>query len=66
MGPLAGIAAGLGLAALASYLGVGAELMSFMLILLAGLAIFAIVRMVMNRNRLQPAGGPSVNGRRYK
>lgn len=62
MGPLAGIAAGLGLAALASYLGVGAELMSFMLILLAGLAIFAIVRMVMNRNRLQPAGGPSVNG----
>lgn len=62
MGPLAGIAAGLGLAALASYLGVGAELMSFMLILLAGLAVFAIVRMVMNRNRLQPAGGPSLNG----
>ena len=62
MGPLAGIAAGLGLAALASYLGIGAELMSFMLILLAGLAVFAIVRMVMNRNRLQPAGGPSLNG----
>ncbi|MGA0816205.1 MAG: Tim44 domain-containing protein [Burkholderiaceae bacterium] len=62
MGPLAGIAAGLGLAALASYLGIGAELMSFMLMLLAGLAIFAIVRMVMNRNRLQPAGGPSGHG----
>ncbi len=59
MGPLAGIAAGLGLAALASYLGIGAEMMSFMLMLLAGLAIFAVVRMVMNRNRLQPAGGPS-------
>ena len=62
MGPLAGIAAGLGLAALASYLGIGAELMSFMLMLLAGLAIFAVVRMVMNRNRLQPAGGPSGHG----
>ena len=62
MGPLAGIAAGLGLAALASYLGIGAELMSFMLLLLAGLAIFAVVRMVMNRNRLQPAGGPSDAG----
>jgi predicted lipid-binding transport protein (Tim44 family) len=62
MGPLAGIAAGLGLAALASYLGIGAELMSFMLLLLAGLAIFMVVRMVMNRNRLQPAGGPSDAG----
>ena len=62
MGPLAGIAAGLGLAALASYLGIGAEMMSFMLMLLAGLAIFAVVRMIMNRNRLQPAGGPSDAG----
>jgi predicted lipid-binding transport protein (Tim44 family) len=60
MGPLAGIAAGLGLAALASYLGVGAELMSFMLILLAGLALFVVIRMVMNRNRLQTASGPSL------
>lgn len=60
MGALAGIAAGLGLAALASYLGVGAELMSFMLILLAGLALFVVIRMVMNRNRLQTASGPSL------
>lgn len=55
MGPLAGIAAGLGLAALASYLGIGEELMSLMLIALAVFAVIAIVRML-SGNRRTAAG----------
>lgn len=55
MGPLAGIAAGLGLAALASYLGLGEELMSLLLIALAVFAVIAIVRMV-SGGRRAPAG----------
>jgi predicted lipid-binding transport protein (Tim44 family) len=55
MGPLAGIAAGLGLAALASYLGVGEELMSLMLIALAVFAAIAIFRMI-SGSRRAPAG----------
>lgn len=55
MGPLAGIAAGLGLAALASYLGLGEELMSLMLILLAVVVLFAVFRMFAAR-RQAPAG----------
>jgi predicted lipid-binding transport protein (Tim44 family) len=55
MGPLAGIAAGLGLAALASYLGIGEELMSLMLIALAVFAAIAIFRMV-SGSRRAPAG----------
>jgi len=42
MGPIAGLAAGLGLAALASYLGFGEELMSLMLIILAVVVVFAV------------------------
>mgnify|MGYP001169029471 CR=1 FL=1 len=61
MGPLAGLAAGLGLAALASYLGVGEELMSFLLILLAGVAVFFIIRLVLRNMQRQPSleGVPS-------
>lgn len=55
MGPLAGIAAGLGLAALASYLGLGEELMSLMLIALAVFAAIVIFRMVTGGRRA-PAG----------
>lgn len=51
MGPLAGIAAGLGLAALASYLGLGEELMSLMLIALAVFAAIVIFRMVTGGRR---------------
>lgn len=51
MGPLAGIAAGLGLAALASYLGLGEELMSLMLIMLAVVAVVVIWRMLAARRR---------------
>lgn len=49
MGPIAGLAAGLGLAALASHLGFGEELANFMMIaLLALVAVFAI-RFLMRR-----------------
>lgn len=49
LAPLAGLAAGLGLAALASHLGFGEGLASIMLILLMGLAAVFIVRMIMAR-----------------
>lgn len=62
MGPLAGIAAGLGLAALASYLGFGEELMSLMLIILAVVIGFAIFRMIMSRRQPAPAGAGGVGG----
>ncbi|GAA4406838.1 Tim44 domain-containing protein [Quisquiliibacterium transsilvanicum] len=53
LGPVAGLAAGLGLAALASHLGLGEELASMMLILLMVVAAVVVVRMVMAR-RAQP------------
>ena len=56
MGPLAGIAAGLGLAALASYHGLGEELMSLLLIVLAVMAVFIVFRMLSAR-RQAAAGG---------
>jgi predicted lipid-binding transport protein (Tim44 family) len=49
MGPLAGLAAGLGLAALASYMGFGEELASMMLIGLMVIAALVVVRMIMAR-----------------
>lgn len=55
LGPIAGIAAGLGLAALASHLGFGEELASFMLIALLAFAAFAVYRMLAGR---RAAGGP--------
>lgn len=57
MGPLAGLAAGLGLAALASYLGFGEELMSLMLIILAVVVVFAIFRMMAARRQASGAMG---------
>jgi len=55
MGPIAGLAAGLGLAALASYLGFGEELASFMLIALLVFAALAVFRMLAGR---RTSGGP--------
>lgn len=51
LGPIAGLAAGLGLAALASYLGFGEELASFLLIALLVVAAIVVVRMVMARRQ---------------
>ena len=60
LGPLAGLAAGLGLAALASHLGLGEELASMMLIALLVLAAIVVVRMIMaRRNPQRPAMQPA-------
>lgn len=53
MGPVAGLAAGLGLAALFSHLGLSEELASFVMILLLVLAAFAIFRLL-TRRRTSP------------
>lgn len=62
MGPIAGIAAGLGLAALASHLGFGEQLANIMTILLIGFIIMAVIGFVMrkklaNAPAMQYAGG---------
>ncbi len=56
MGPLAGLAAGLGLAALMSHLGMGEAFGSFLLIALLALAAVVVLRMVLRRKQPQPAG----------
>jgi predicted lipid-binding transport protein (Tim44 family) len=57
MGPIAGLAAGLGLAALASYLGFGEELASLMMIVLLIMAVLVVVGLIMRRRAAaqQPA-----------
>lgn len=56
MGPLAGLAAGLGLAALASYLGFGEAFANILMIALIGMAVLAVIGFVM---RKRAAGGLS-------
>ena len=53
MGPIAGLAAGLGLAALASHFGFGEELASMMMIGLLVMAVLVVVGLIMRRR----AGG---------
>lgn len=56
MGPLAGLAAGLGLAALASHLGFGEEMANFLMLALLGIAIVMLVGWFMRRKQAaQPA-----------
>ncbi|MBH1986873.1 MAG: Tim44 domain-containing protein [Burkholderiales bacterium] len=65
MGPIAGLAAGLGLAALASHLGFGEELANFMMMaLLAVVALVAITWVVrrMRGGAAASAGGPQLAG----
>ncbi len=63
MGPVAGLAAGLGLAALASYLGFGEELMSMLLIVAGVLLAVFLLRLVMSRGRqAQPAAAGATAG----
>lgn len=67
MAPLAGIAAGLGLAALASWMGFGEELATILLIALVAVVVLVAVRMVMARRAgaaRQPAyaGGHQYSG----
>lgn len=69
MGPIAGLAAGLGLAALFSHLGLGEEMASFMMILLLAVAAFFIFRLLFRRGgstqqsqNLQYAGAGAAAG----
>ncbi|ENO86189.1 Tim44 domain-containing protein [Thauera linaloolentis] len=69
MGPIAGLAAGLGLAALFSHLGLGEEMASFMMILLLAAAAFFIFRLLFRRGgntrqsqNLQYAGAGAASG----
>lgn len=63
MGPIAGLAAGLGLAALASHFGLGGEMANFLMLALLAMAAFMLFRFLMRRNApaapaLQYAGMP--------
>ena len=58
MGPVAGLAAGLGLAALASHLGFSDELASILLIALLAVAAVFVVRMLMSRRETARAPLP--------
>lgn len=49
MGPIAGLAAGLGLAALLSHFGLGAGVANFLMMALLAVAAFALIRFVMRR-----------------
>ncbi len=55
MGPVAGLAAGLGLAALFSHLGLGEEMASFVMILLLAAAAFFVFRLLFRRGSNAPA-----------
>jgi predicted lipid-binding transport protein (Tim44 family) len=55
MGPIAGLAAGLGLAALFSHLGLGEELANFVMIALLVMAAIVVIRLLMRR---MGAGAP--------
>ena len=59
LGPLAGLAAGLGLGALLSHFGLAPALGSWLMVLLLALGGFALLRMFLNANRARgvPAGG---------
>jgi predicted lipid-binding transport protein (Tim44 family) len=64
-GPLAGLAAGIGLAALFSHLGLGEELASFAMIALIVIAVLFVLRLLLRRvqpqsQTLQYAGGPAM------
>ncbi|MDQ1314013.1 MAG: hypothetical protein QG662_122 [Pseudomonadota bacterium] len=55
MGPIAGLAAGLGLAALFSHLGMGEGMANFMMLALLAMAAFMLFRFFMRRNAPSPA-----------
>jgi len=60
-GPLAGLAAGLGLAALASHFGFGEALANFMLIALIGVAVMLVIGFVL-RKRMAGSASPAMAG----
>lgn len=62
MGPIAGLAAGLGLAALASHLGFGEELANFMMIALLAVVAMVAIGWIMRRMRGAQPAGPQLAG----
>ncbi len=62
MGPLAGLAAGIGLAALLSHFGLGGAVANFLLIALLVLAAFMLIGWVMRRGQPQPPRYASAGG----
>lgn len=60
MGPVAGLAAGLGLAALASHLGFGEELANFMMLALLAVVAVVVIRLLMRRFGAAAGQGPRV------
>lgn len=62
MGPIAGLAAGLGLAALASHLGFGEELANFMMMALLGVVAMVAIAWVVRRMRGAQPAGPQLAG----
>lgn len=67
MGPIAGLAAGLGLAALASHLGFGDELASMLMMGLVAVAVMAAIAFFMRKRAAAQAGamGAGNNGMQY-
>ena len=66
MGPVAGLAAGLGLAALASHLGFGEELASMMMYGLLAAAVMVVIGLVMRKRAAARQGlNPVAGGMRY-
>ncbi len=61
MAPLAGLAAGLGLAALASHFGFGEELANIMMLVLLAVVVMAVIGFVL-RKRAGAQGGPALSG----
>ncbi|HSV48119.1 MAG TPA: Tim44-like domain-containing protein [Ramlibacter sp.] len=62
MGPLAGLAAGLGLAALASHFGFGEGLANFMMIALLAVAVIAVIGFVMRKRAAGQNPSPAFQG----
>lgn len=62
MGPIAGLAAGLGLAALASHFGFGDELANFMMIALLAVVAMVAIGWIMRRMRGAQPAGPQLAG----
>jgi len=60
MGPIAGLAAGLGIAALMSHLGLGAEFGNLIMMVLLALVAFAVIRFLMRR--FMPSAATGANG----
>ncbi len=68
LGPLAGLAAGIGIASLLSHFGMGEGMSSIIMMLLIGGAVFFVIRMLMRRKApqsepMQYAGAGNVPGR---